>query len=151
MKFQIIWMSEEIINGDTIKTKHEYGFTIGGPSEEEGEKANTISYWNNSDKIYRFVVTCDMIDSFPVLWQEEENLRYYLFSNYMQYADGNLEYHQVPGSYYGFYYVRLLDVQRLNSRKFDALFTSDEMDTTYTVVGHYILTKNFDRCTNCYY
>lgn len=125
---------------------------IGCVSEQEKEKWNTISYWNNSDKVYRLIVTCDMIDSFPVLWKEEENLRYYLFSNYPQYADGNLEYHQVPGSDYGFYYVRLLYVQRMNSRKFNALFYSDAPnDTSYTVVGHYILTKNLDACTNCYY
>lgn len=53
-------MSKELVRSDTIKAKHEYGFKIGGMDEDEKNFYNTMAYWNNSDKIYKLIVTDSM-------------------------------------------------------------------------------------------
>lgn len=113
-------------------------------TDEHKSMMNTIAYWNNSDKVYRLMVPCDVVGSYPNLWQEEDNIRYYLYSCYPMYANGNIEQRN------GYFYVQLFEKQTLTERSFKRMFNFEDT-ATYTVVGHQILTKNLDGCAACEY
>jgi len=114
-----------------VKVKgQEYGFTVGGKSSKEKAKWDTISYWNNCDKVYKLIVTEGVLQGQPI--------QTYLYAVYPMYGNGNIEQHK------NYYYAELFDAQRLNSRVYDDMFTGSSSEVSYTVVGHYILTKNLD-------
>lgn len=126
MKFEIKWEGVA------------YGFTIGGPGDEERDMANIIAYWNNSDKHLRLFVLDSML--------ADNDFGIYTAALYPMYSEiqnqkVNKHIVVINGQERAFYYAVLTGRQTLNERKFKQMFNFTKNEG-YAVTFQQPITKN---------